>query len=457
MEEISTALKSPIEINDKLNEQNLFFTDKVTGQDCEVVKSTFVGRDRADALWKEMVPVYEKLAREGNGEAYNLLGIIFQEEKERADEYFESGMLNGSAYAAFNLAIRTEDKKEKFALFLWASEHLINTDRQDEMFRSVLFGNLAKMYHLGIGTRPDRDEAERWYQAAIANHAKDKSIEDNFIVLLYENGKKLEALQRIAKTKEAVRKKIRECHPDKTDENQARICYLGVSEQTIRLSLITDSYMDCIDYFQEHEEVNNWDKLLWGLPDLILDKRFVLDDFRPREETNSVLRLYARKRSHSRSKDIHLKNLFGSFFEPVSIFQCITLPFTEEAIWQAFLLSQIYHLVGMRWHGGYEKRTFIVSDKDIAGLKPFPYLSDSCNMDFVHLREQMQNIWRPELCASVSLFDNYAIVSHCWFNNWKGLSQVKWKVKYDARKKRVVEIEQESEEVLVKYHCGVWF
>ena len=194
LEEINAALKSPMEIDDKLNERNLFFTDKVTGQEYEVVKSSIVGRDRADALWKKMVPVYEKLAKEGNGEAYNLLGIIFQQEKERADEYFESGMVNGSAYAAFNLAMRTEDRKEKFALFLWASEHLINTDRQDEMFRSVLFGNLAKMYHLGIGTQPDRNEAERWYRAAIANHAKDKSIEDNFIILLHEKDKECRQL-----------------------------------------------------------------------------------------------------------------------------------------------------------------------------------------------------------------------------------------------------------------------
>ena len=112
----------------------------------------------------------------------------------------------------------------------------------------------------------------------------------------------------------------------------------------------------------------------------------------------------------------------------------------------------------MRWHGGYEKRTFIVSDKDIAGLEPFdPDLFDSRKMHFVHLREQMLQMWTPDLCASIVLFDDYAIISHCWFDNWKGLSQVKWKVKYSARKKRIVAIEKESEQVLVEYHCGVWF
>lgn len=221
-----------------------------------------------------------------------------------------------------------------------------------------------------------------------------------------------------------------------------------ISEQAIRLSLIMDSYMDCIASLKKHKDVDDWNMLLCGLPDLILDKGYVLEDSRPRGETNSVLRLYARKKCLPRAIYVLLKNSF----EPSSFLRHITLPYNDEAIWQAFLLSQTYHLVGMRWHGGYAARNFIVSDKDIAGLKPF---FDVENGRFVRLQKEMQNIWTPELCASVSLFDNWAIVSHCWFDHWKGLSQVKWKVRYSVRKKRVVEIEKESEQVLVKYHCGV--
>lgn len=186
--EINAALKSPMEINNELNERNLFFTDNITGQEREVVKSSIVGRDRADALWKKMVPVYEKLAKEGNGEAYNLLGVIFQLEKERAVDYFKSGMENGSACAAFNLAMHANDKEKKFALYLWAFEHNIGTDEHDGV-RCVACENLAKMYHSGIGTPPNREEAEKWYREAIANHTKVKSVEDNLIVLLFESGK----------------------------------------------------------------------------------------------------------------------------------------------------------------------------------------------------------------------------------------------------------------------------
>ena len=454
--EINAALKSPLEINNELNERNLFFTDNITGQEREVVKSSIVGRDRADALWKKMVPVYEKLAKEGNGEAYNLLGVIFQLEKERAVDYFKSGMENGSACAAFNLAMHANDKEKKFALYLWAFEHNIGTDEHDGV-RCVACENLAKMYHSGIGTPPNREEAEKWYREAIASHTKSKSVEDNLIALLFENGKRQEALQLIFKAKDAVRKRISVHNSDKPDANQDRICYWGIPEQTVRLSVITDLYIECINHIEDIENADNWDRLLEGLPDLTLDKDYVLDDFRSSEETNSVLRLYARKRSHPRPSDECFKRFFRKQIDPLDVFQHITLPFTEEAIWQAFLLSQTYHLVGMRWHGGYEARTFIVSDKDMAGLKPWLSQMKGSLMRFTRLQEQILKMWTSDLCASVSLFDNYAIVTHCWFDNWNGLLQVKWKIKYDVRKKTIVKIEKENEQILLKYHCKIWF
>lgn len=449
-EEIKEMLKSSLEMDSELNERNLFYTDKLTSQECEVVKSTFVNRDREDALWKTMVPVYEDLAKAGNGEAYNLLGIIFQEDRERADRYFESGMVNGSAYAALNLAMRTENPKEKFALYLWASEHIMNIDEEDDLCRGVLCENLGKMYQLGIGSAPNKEEAERWYRAAMANH--NDSVMNDLAILLCKEGRRLEAICLLAESVEENREKS--FYSTKEERNKDRMSYEMVPEQAIRLSIVTDSYMDCIAILQiEEEEDRDWDSLLLELPDLELDKNYVLDDFRSDGETNSVLLLYARHRS-SQSPLKKVSPCCRKSVKPLDVFQFITLPFTEEAIWQAFLLSQTYHLVGMRWYRGYEEGTFIVSDKDIVDLKPRFGVEKEY---FSCLQEQIQQVWTPDLCASVSLFDNYAIVSHCWFDKWKGFSQVKWKIKYDAREKHVVGIEKENEQVLVKYHCGVWF
>ena len=175
-----------------------------------------------------------------------------------------------------------------------------------------------------------------------------------------------------------------------------------VPKQAIRLSLITDSYMDCIANLKKDKEANDWNMLLSGLTDLILDKDYVLNDFRPREETNSVLRLYAKNRYLPRSIYV----LFENFFKPLSLFRHITVPYTEEAIWQAFLLSQTYHLVGMRWHGDYEKRTFIVSDKDIAG-----WLGISREAFCQRKRNGSFNVWQLQRILEKSRASNDDILS----------------------------------------------
>lgn len=442
MAEINAALKSSMEINDELNERNLCFTDDVTGQEYEVVKSTFVGRDREDALWKKMVPVYEKLAKGGDGEAYNLLGIIFQLKKELAIEYFKLGMAHGSVNAAFNLAMLTDDKEKKFALYLWASEHIVGIDEQDDRMRCVLCENLAMMYHLGMGTLPNCEEAERWYREAIANHAVSKSVEDNLIAMLFENGKRLEAIRLIYRSKNAVRKMKGRDILDKANANWDRICYWGVPEQAIQLSIITDSYIDCVTYFEEHKNADNWNKLLWGLPDLTLHEDYVLDDFRPRDQMNSVLWLYARPKDLPRPSDEDFYFAYKKRIKPLEPFHYITLPFTEEAIWQAFLLSQTYRLTGMRWHGGYAARTFVLLDKDIVKVTD-------------KVQEEARRIWSPDLNVSVVLGDGGAVISHCWFDRWKGLVQMKWEVKYDALKRQVTGIDVKDEKVLVKYECGI--
>lgn len=47
--------------------------------------------------------------------------------------------------------------------------------------------------------------------------------------------------------------------------------------------------------------------LLSKFPDIKLDENYVLDDFRPRTENNSTLRLYARKKPFKRPTDAELK------------------------------------------------------------------------------------------------------------------------------------------------------
>ena len=108
----------------------------------------------------------------------------------------------------------------------------------------------------------------------------------------------------------------------------------------------------------------------------------------------------------------------------------------------------------MRWHGGYAERTFLLLEKDIANIHHPVY---DMNERIVPVRNEISRIWSPDLNVSVTLHDGFASISHCWFDAWRGLIQMKWKVMYDAQKRQITEIEEVDEKVLVKYHCRIWY
>ena len=223
-------------------------------------------------------------------------------------------------------------------------------------------------------------------------------------------------------------------------------------EKQNNLSRITDEYIKFVDFFNT-DAMDNLNVFLRKLPDLTLDENYVLDDYRSREHTNSVLRLYARSRKLPRPSDrafkygcvmvktLRMANLSIPFYKtrlkPRNPFRHITLPYTPEAIWQAFLLSQTFRLTGMRWHGGYEGRTFVLLDKDIANIHLGIF---NLHEKSEHIQEEIKSIWSPDLNVSVTLRDGFASISHCWFDDWKGLVQMRWKVKYSFRKKQITKI-----------------
>lgn len=438
LEEIRKLQQSPIEIDSELNERNLFFIYDVPGQKPGVMKRAFVTKNGEDGLLGKIVQVDEELDKLGTGEAWNILGIIFQENRELAASYFATGMKYGSAYAACNQAMWTVDREEKFALYAWASKHIDNINKEDYTCRGILCENLAKMYHFGIGTQPNNGEAERWYQTALANG--NNTVLNNLGVLYDQCGRKTEAIRILAKQTGKIR------NADKAQRNKNRISYRGIDEQTLRLSILTDAFMRELFLLKMKRYEDGWDELLTCLPDLTLDKEYTLDSFSRYEQGNSALLVYARRKSlsHSLEQDSNLKDECmdtETEYRLLHAFHYITLPFTEDAIWQAFLLSQTHRFIERCWHDPRATGRFILIEKDIINMKEIP--------------KEIESIWSPDLNVSVTLEGESAIISYCWFDKWEGLVQMKWEVKYDVLKKQVTRIELKDERVLVKYECGV--
>lgn len=247
------------------------------------------------------------------------------------------------------------------------------------------------------------------------------------------------------------------------------------------LSLVADSYIELVediaDTLDQRDDLNIF---FSKLPALRLDENYVLDDFCSWKLDNSVLWLYPRYKLLKRFTDNDFKNCENGFWQvpgisrkerkvlvPLKIgsitllkyrkvikpnmqdvlFWYITVPFTEVGIWQAYLLKQTYHLIGMRWHGGYEKRIFINTYENIKNV-------------LVHgngekVRDRIRKQWNSDMLPSVVLDENYAYITHCWFDEWKGFVQMKWKVIYDIDMKQICEFHLESEKVLVGYNCGI--
>lgn len=245
-----------------------------------------------------------------------------------------------------------------------------------------------------------------------------------------------------------------------------------------KLIQIADSYIQLAKSIGNTlKQMDDLNILLSKLPDIKLDENYVLDDFRPRMENNSTLQLYARKKPFRRPTDAELeyirdkkmkegsrmlitlkiagvtllkywRKIEGYMYVPM--FDCVTVPWTEDGVWQAYLLKQTSHLIGMRWHGGYDRRTFINKYEDIKHL----YVTGDGAEE---IQKRIEQIWTPDLQPSVALNKNCAYIVHCWFDAWKGLIQMKWKMMYDKRTKRTIGFHLENEKVLVEYKCGIHY
>ena len=164
-------------------------------------------------------------------------------------------------------------------------------------------------------------------------------------------------------------------------------------------------YKEYIAFLRENRkdllDNDNWDSLFKVLPLLKLSDEYTLDDYRSKKSTDNILRLYARKLDTERPNekefekydDWHsiegaFKRLFTNVIdrangidvkeeeEPVGLPEkiepesVVTLDFTPEAIWEAYLLKTTDYYIGQRWHGCYHVMTIPANVGEMKKFKP---------------------------------------------------------------------------------------
>lgn len=208
---------------------------------------------------------------------------------------------------------------------------------------------------------------------------------------------------------------------------------------------------------------DNWDSLFSVLQFLKLSDEYTFDDYRSKDSTNNILRLYAREVSTNRPNEKEFKKydakhgietLFKSIFdeikrkkgidvddeEPVGLPEkiepesVVTLDFTPEAIWEAYMLKTTDYYIGQRWHGGYHKMTI---PSNIEELKEFKPWKEDEILEYEKFIEETELDFEPK----ITIKDDVATIEHIavFFHN--RFSKCTAKAYYNAVDKKIEKFE----------------
>ena len=139
----------------------------------------------------------------------------------------------------------------------------------------------------------------------------------------------------------------------------------------------------------------------------------------------------------------------NSFFEYYmnddiyDVFNHLKIELSEMGAWQVYLLSRATHFLPVYWHGGYSRRSLVLSEDDIKEVPAF---------DFKMLRK-IEVSTKQDVSPSITIEGNTATVKCCYWNNWIGLARET--VKIDFFNGKAYFLESPTVEVLFNYNCGI--
>ena len=226
-------------------------------------------------------------------------------------------------------------------------------------------------------------------------------------------------------------------------------------------------YKEYIAFLRENRkdllDNDNWDSLFKVLPLLKLSDEYTLDDYRSKKSTDNILRLYARKVETKRPAETEFEKIdFGNFvqrwlkavlaenedaenttvklperIEPESV---VTLDFTPEAIWEAYLLKTTDYYIGQRWHGGYHEMAI---PANIDELKKFRPWKEDEKPKYEKFIEETEFDFAPKITidGDVATIEHIAVFFHNRFSKCCAT------VHYDRKIRKIDEFKFESTDI----------
>ncbi len=206
---------------------------------------------------------------------------------------------------------------------------------------------------------------------------------------------------------------------------------------------------------KEHRAFENLQDVMESLDSLKLKDGYILDGVKVGDFYGASVRLYARKETAKEKKNPETKEealvfdgetiLSGKIPYDIgellpSVFGYLEMPFTEVAIWQAWLLHELPNSLPLDWHAMYRSRTIITSLPKLYNIKVAEigkFLNDDSILPRVRIMDNM-----------------HALITYCFWSQWGGLFKSYVIVIRDGAS---VSFSKEFTENLYKYECGIEF
>ena len=146
---------------------------------------------------------------------------------------------------------------------------------------------------------------------------------------------------------------------------------------------------------------------------------------------------------------LYFKSDQGCAYDPNGFFTHIQAECTTASAWYIYLLTSATYLLPTFWHGEYVRREYILCEQDLKNIRGFYGNRIFDRLDISPILESY------DILPRVELEGNIAYVTCCYWNNWKGLIR-EHKIIHFFPDGTVRIDEKGIEEMLYRYHCGIY-